>query len=74
MPSTVMLSRALAICASPKLARSFSTAEAAVTEAGTVMVIVMMTEAAATLTATRPSATPAALATTPLIRAIVAAS
>ena len=51
MPSTVMLSRALAICASPKLARSFSRMEAAVSEAGTVMVIVMMTEAATTLTA-----------------------
>ena len=51
MPSTVMLSRALAICASPKLARSFSRMEAAVSEAGTLMVIVMMTEAATTLTA-----------------------
>ena len=41
MPSTVMLSRALAICASPKLARSFSRMEATVSEAGTVMLIVM---------------------------------
>ena len=61
--STVIPSAAEALSAVPRLEESEVCTVAAVMEAGTVMVAVMITLAAATATVTRFTLTPAALAT-----------